>query len=386
MENAHMDAQILVRYLTPRLPAYLHELTELCGIECPSESKVGVDVAGAWVLDWAASRQWEVRHWRDASAGTTIALTLRGTGTARIILAAHLDTVYPVGIAAERPVRIDGNTLYGPGSADNKSGLLSGLYAMAALQDLGALDTFAAITLICGGDEETDMRVSRQCFADLAPHHDLALVLEAGRENGDIVSARKGGGNFWFTVTGKAAHAGVEPHKGANAIVELAHHSIALHALNGMRPGTTLNVGVVSGGTVSNSVPDQAQAKIDVRITDPADRQAVTDAILAIGARTTVPGTSTVVSGAISTPAMACTLQIARLAAVAKECATQLGFSINDAHTGGMSYANYFAELGLPVLDGLGPVGGNDHSPGEYILVDSIVPRTALLALLMTKA
>ena len=179
-----MDAQTLVRYLTPRLPAYLHELTELCGIECPSESKVGVDVAGAWVLDWAASRHWEVRQWPDASAGNTIALTLHGTGTARIILAAHLDTVYPVGIATERPVRFDGNILYGPGSADNKSGLLSGLYAMAVLQDLGALDTFAAITLICGGDEETDMRVSRQCFADLAPHHDLALVLEAGRVAG----------------------------------------------------------------------------------------------------------------------------------------------------------------------------------------------------------
>ena len=380
-----MDASTLVGYLTPRLPAYIRELTELCAIECPSESKVGVDAAATWVLDWASARGWGVRRWQDERAGTTIALTLTGTGTARILLGAHLDTVYPVGIAAERPVRIDGNTLFGPGSADNKSGLLSGLYAMAALQDLGQLSTFASITIICGSDEETDMRVSRLCFADLAPSHDVALVLEAGRENGDIVSARKGGGNFWFTVTGKAAHAGVEPHKGANAIVELAHHSIALHALNGMRPGMTLNVGVVSGGTVSNSVPDQAQAKIDVRITDPADRQAVTDAIMAIGARTIVAGTSTVVTGAISTPAMACTPQIAKLAVVAKVCANELGFSINDAHTGGMSYANYFAELGLPALDGLGPVGGNDHSPGEYILVDSIVPRTALLALLMTR-
>ncbi|MFM2308346.1 MAG: hypothetical protein RLY87_466 [Chloroflexota bacterium] len=380
-----MDAARIVAHLEPQLPRYIAELTELCGIECPSESRLGVNVAAGWVLDWASKRHWTVRQWPDDVAGATISLTLYGTGTTRIILAAHLDTVYPVGTAAERPVRIEGNTLYGPGSADNKSGLLSALYAMAALEDCGAHDTFGCITLICGGDEETDMRVSRLCFAELAPAHDVALVLEAGRENGDIVSARKGGGNFFFDVTGKAAHAGVEPHKGANAIVELAYQMIALHALNGMRPGMTLNVGVTSGGTVSNSVPAEARAKIDVRITDPADRDAVSDAIRAIAATPTIPGTSTVVSGGITTPAMACTPQIAALVTVAKRAADELGFSINDAHTGGMSYANYFAELGLPVLDGLGPVGGNDHSPGEYILVDSIIPRTALLALLMTR-
>jgi len=142
---------------------------------------------------------------------------------------------------------------------------------------------------------------------------------------------------------------------------------------------------VVSGGSVSNTVPDYASAKIDVRIVDPADQDVVTAAILQIAATNHVAGTATTVTGGFKVPAMACTPQIAQIAAVAKQAANDLGFSTNDAHTGGMSYANYLAELGLPVIDGLGPVGGNDHSPGEYISVASIVPRTALLALLMTR-
>lgn len=380
-----MFPQTLRDYLTPQLHTYIEELRQLCAIECPTSSKAGVDEAGEWVARWGRRRNWEVKRWKDDTAGDSIAFTILGKGGPRILLAAHLDTVYPVGVAAERPMRIDGNTLLAPGSCDNKSGLLSALYAMAALEECGGLGHIGCITLLCGSDEEESMRVSLRAFDELAPIHDVALVLEAGRENGDIVSARKGGGNFFFDVQGRSAHAGVEPHKGANAIVQLAHQSVALHALNGMRPGMTLNVGVVSGGTVSNAVPDKATAKIDVRIVDPADREPVTAAIQAIGAQVFVPGTSTTVTGGIRVPAMACTPAIARLAGVTKQCAQELGFSTNDAHTGGMSYANYLAERGLPVLDGLGPVGGNDHSPREYIDIDSIVPRTALLALLMTR-
>lgn len=380
-----MFPQTLQEYLTPQLDAYLEELRQLCAIECPTSSKAGVDEAGEWVARWGRRRNWEVKRWKDGDNGDTIAFTILGKGGPRILLAAHLDTVYPVGVAAERPMRVDGNTVLGPGTCDNKSGLLSALYAMMALEECGGLGNIGCITLLCGSDEEEGMRVSLLAFDELAPQHDVALVLEAGRENGDIVSARKGGGTYVFTVQGRAAHAGVEPHKGANAIVQLAYQSVALHALNGIRPGTTVNVGVVSGGTVSNAVPDVATARIDVRIVDPADQQVVHDAIMAIAEQVHVPGTSTTVSGGFRVPAMACTPAIARLATVAKQCAHELGFSTNDAHTGGMSYANYLAERGLPVLDGLGPVGGNDHSPREYIDLDSIVPRTAFLALLMTR-
>jgi glutamate carboxypeptidase len=380
------EAQALTAYLETHLSSYIDELRQLCAIECPTSSKTGVDEACAWVRRWLAARSWQLREWPDAEVGDSLVATVRGTGRLRILLAAHLDTVYPVGVAAARPVTIDGDVLRGPGSADNKSGLLSGLYAMAALEDLGLLDSIGAISIMCGGDEETDMRTSIALMRELAPQHDIALVLEAGRENGDIVGARKGGGNFVLETFGKAAHAGVEPEKGAHAVLALAHHTIALQALNGMRPGVTVNVGVIQGGAVANAVPDYARATIDTRAVSPNDIEPLIAALHAEAARVVVPGVRAKLSGGWGAPPMARTPQIAALASVASSCADELGFSVSASATGGVSYANYFAQLGLPVLDGLAPVGGLDHSPDEYILISSIVPRTALLALLLLRA
>jgi glutamate carboxypeptidase len=379
------EAQALTAYLEARLPIYLEDLRQLCAIECPTSSKAGVDEAGAWVQRWLASRDWEVRAWPDATAGDSLAATVRGQGRLRVLLAAHLDTVYPIGVAAERPLRIDGDTLLGPGSADNKSGLLSALYAMAALEDLGLLGPIGAITLLCGGDEETDMRASLAVMHELAPQHDIALVLEAGRENGDIVGARKGGGNFVLETHGRAAHAGVEPEKGAHAVLALAHHIVALQGLNGLRDGVTVNVGVIAGGSVPNTVPDYAQAAIDTRVVRSEDIDSLIEALRAEAARTIVPGVRSELHGGWGAPPMAYTPAIAALAQLADTCAQELGFRVQAAKTGGVSYANYLAGLGLPVLDGLAPIGGLDHSPREYIQVSSIVPRTALLALLMLR-
>ncbi|MBK9711341.1 MAG: M20 family metallopeptidase [Kouleothrix sp.] len=379
------DAQALTGYLEARLPAYLEELRQLCAIECPTASKPGVDQAGAWVRRWLSGRSWKLREWPDTLAGDSLVATARGRGRLRVLLAAHLDTVYPVGIAAQRPVRIDGDVLLGPGSADNKSGLLSGLYAMAALEDLGLLDAIGSISLMCGGDEETDMRSSIELMSELAPQHDLALVLECGRANGDIVGARKGGGNFVLETHGKAAHAGVEPEKGAHAVLALAHHIIAIQALNGLRDGVTVNVGVIQGGTVPNAVPDYARATIDARVLRPEDIAPLVEALRAEAERETVRGVRATLSGGWGAPPMARTPQIAELAELTDACAQELGFRVRAASTGGVSYANHLASLGLPALDGLAPIGGLDHSPDEYILVSSIVPRTALLALLILR-
>ncbi len=378
-------AHAITDWLTARLATYLAELQQLCAIECPTSHKPGVDAAGAWVRAWAEVRGWEVLHFPDATAGDGLVVTVRGTGRLRAMLVAHLDTVYPVGTAAERPLREEHGHLIGPGSADNKSGLLSGLYAAAALAEL-APEHFATLSVVCGGDEETDSRASEAMLRDLAPAYDLALVLEAARENGDIVSARKGNGMFTLEVTGRAAHAGVEPEKGASAVLALAHQIVALQALNGTRPGVTLNVGVMGGGSVPNAVPASAWARVDVRAGAPEDMAPVEAAIRAIAEQTYVAGTQTVLRDGWGFPPMARTSAIARLVALAQECAQELGFSVNDAATGGVSYANLLAGAGLPVLDGLGPIGGLDHSPREYVVSASIVPRTALLALLLLRA
>lgn len=381
------DAAAITDYLAERLPSYIDELRQLCAIECPTTFKAGVDGAGAWVKGWTGARGWDLRVWPDAIVGDSLVVTLQGEASEgpAVLLAAHLDTVYPVGVAAERPMQQEGDTLLGPGTADNKSGLLSGLYAMAALQDLGLLGPIGAVLLVCGGDEETDMRSSGSLLRELAPHATIGLVLECGRENGDIVAARKGSGQFALTVAGKEAHAGVEPHKGANAILALAQQIGALHALNGMRPGTTVNVGVIEGGTKVNVVPGYARAMVDVRVAQPEDVAPVEEALRRVATTPYVPGTIGSLSGGWNGAPMATTPAIAALAALAERCAGELGFETRAASTGGVSYANLLASLGLPVLDGLGPVGGLDHSPDEYILTDSIVPRTALLALLMRR-
>jgi glutamate carboxypeptidase len=381
------EAGTIASYLEERLAPYLESLSQLCSIECPSTFKPGVDAACTWVEDWAIGRDWDVRRYRDTEAGDSLAVSPRGATPdgPNFLLAAHLDTVYPVGTAAARPMVAREDQLRAPGVADNKSGLLSGLFAMAALEDLGLLGSLGTITLVCGADEETDMRTSLSLFEDMAPRYDMALVLEAGRENGDIVEARKTSAYYVLEVKGREAHAGVEPHRGANAILSMARRIVQLQALNEMRPGVTVNVGVVQGGTMSNVVPGYARAEIDVRAVEVGDLEQVAEAINQIVDSSAVPHTRATLLGGWKAPPMPRTLEIAALVAVAQSCAQELGFDLSAASTGGISYANYLAGLGLPVLDGLGPIGGLDHSPAEYILTSSIVPRTALLALLMLR-
>jgi len=379
-----LDGHRISAYISDRLAAYLEDLQQLCAIECYTAHKQGVDEAGTWVHGWATRRGWTVVEKHDSRVGDTIIIKTPG-GTPRglkVLLVAHLDTVYPIGTAKSKLRRRD-DILMAPGIADDKSGLLSGLYAMAALEDLGNLGSFAEICLVCGGDEETDMRVSGAVLHDIALSYDLALILEAARPNGDIVSERKGVADLLLEVHGRAAHAGVDPGKGANAIVSLSQQVAALHRLNGMRHGVTVNVGTIQGGSAINVVPDYAAAMIDVRFSSLEDKPAIEDAITSSMRELTLPGTkSTIKSNWI--PPMARTTKNAMLASKAQECARALGFELTDVATGGVSYANLLAGQGLPVLDGLGPIGGDDHNKKkEYILHSSIVPRTALLGLLL---
>jgi glutamate carboxypeptidase len=264
-----------------------------------------------------------------------------------------------------------------------KSGLLNGIYAMHALTRAG-FDQFAEIGIFCNSEEEIGSPVSKNLYTPLVQNADVALVLEGARESGAIVSARKGVGTYTITVRGKPSHAGVEPEKGASAIHALAQYITALKALNGFRPGLTVNVGVVRGGTRSNVVAENAEAEIDVRFPRLADvapfEQAVRDAL----AQVVVPGAVAELSGGLKNPPMEKTEAIAHLAQLAQNAARELGFQVEDVMTGGGSDGNYTASLGTPTLDGLGPVGGNGHNAlDEYLNADTIVPRAAMLAKLI---
>src|SRR5690348_7316386 len=208
-----------------------------------------------------------------------------------------------------------------------------------------------------------------------------AFILEAARANGDIVSARKGTTSYTLTAQGRSAHAGVEPEKGRNAIVELAHQVLEFQALNGWRESLTIGADVISGGTVSNVVPDFAQAQFDLRFLKQADRLATEELFHESMKRKLVEDVELILERApdIKGP-MVSTPESLKLAKQAQEIAGLLGFSINHVLTGGASDASYTSAYGIPSLDGLGPIGGRDHSPYEYLELDSVAPRAALLA------
>ncbi len=371
-------------WLESKLDSYLLDLGELVNQDCGTLYKAGVDEIVDWVenrlLLWGA----DVERRPEEQYGDMLLARWRGSGRGRILLSGHVDTVYPIGTAEKRPMHRainDANHLLGPGVTDMKSGLLSGLYAVAALRAVG-LDEWEEVAFAINSEEERGSPVSRYWLEQLTKHYDVGLVLEAARENGNIVTGRKGGGTWTIMVEGKAAHAGVEPEKGANAIVQMAHYAVALDAINGTIPGVTVVPGTIQGGEVSNMVPPYAEMKVDTRAMDPEGIQSLKEAVQAVlrDHRERVPGTKTRIEGGIYMDAMPRTEQNLRLFALAKESAEAQGFTIGEQMTGGMSDANILAAAGLPVLDGLGPVGGLDHSPNEYLRIETIIPRTAMLA------
>ncbi len=377
--------------ISAALPNYLRDLEMLVNTDCGTPNKAGVDSVARVVRARFREFGAEVIDLPQEKYGDMLYARWRGKGTARIVMIGHLDTVYSDGAAAQFPFHRRGARLMGPGVSDMKSGLLAGIYAAHAVAQAG-FDQFAEMGMFCNSEEEIGSPVSRELYAQFARGADAALILEAARESGAIVSARKGVGTYTLTVRGKSAHAGVEPEKGANAILALARYTESLHALNGWRPGVTLNVGVVRGGTRPNVIADRAEAEIDVRIAHAMDAAPLEEAMRAalVGDHAVlsgvVPGVSAELTGGISNPPMEKTDASARLVALAKESARELGFEIEDVATGGGSDGNYTAALGVPTIDGLGPIGGKSHNAlEEWLDEKSIVPRMAMLAGLIVK-
>jgi len=374
----------LLHFLEKARPAYLDDLRTLTAIDSGSQHKPGIDAVNDWLAERLSGLGFHIQRYRQTRAGDDLLATLQGQGQRQVLLLGHTDTVYPVGTAAQRPMTIAGDKILGPGACDMKGGLLSGLYACAALRELGYTH-FERLSFLCVSDEESGERHSVPLIRDQSRLADAVLTLEAARANGAMVTARKA--IRWYTIEafGRAAHAGVEPEQGRNAILALAHHTVALHALNGRWPGATLNVGHIEGGTLPNVVPDYARMRLDLRAVTDDDMAALERAVHQQLAAQPVPEVHihcALEEGSVC-PAMARTPAIARLERLAMAAARELGFTVEGATTGGASDANFAAAEGTPVLDGLGPVGGLDHSPDEYILLSSIVPRTALLARLI---
>ena len=265
-----MDAAGLRDIAAGRYDELVAELERMVNIDCGSYTRAGVNAIADLCDARLRARGWEVERRAhvpadgEAQLGDLVVGTLRGAGGPRLLLVGHMDTVFDEGTVAARPFRIDGTTAYGPGVSDMKAGLLTGFFAVEVLQEAG-FDGFEHITYVCNPDEEIGSPFSGPVIREIAPDHDAAFVLEGARDNGDIVSARKGVTDYTITIHGRAAHAGVEPQKGRNALLEAAHKIVAIQALNGRWPGVTVNVGVANGGTRSNVVPELCVLHVDLR-------------------------------------------------------------------------------------------------------------------------
>jgi len=375
--------------ITSRLPDFLEDLESLVNIESGSFTKAGVDEVETWMADRLEALGATITRHHNEDLGDTVVATFDGPSDgATVMLVGHTDTVFDVGTLAERPFEIRDGNILGPGASDMKSGLLVGLYALAALRALRPTDAdwlpVGKLIYVVNPDEEIGSPLSKPIIAELAQGADAAFVLEGARANGDIVSARKGMMHLRATIVGRAAHAGVEPEKGRSAVLEAAHKTLALHALSGRWDGVSVNVGAINGGTRPNIVAGSAVMSIDMRAGTRATQDDAEAAIRAILETSTVPDIDTTTERTALHRPMEKTAESAKLVDRAVAIASALGFELKDTSTGGGSDANTTAGAGVPTIDGLGPVGGNDHTPIEYIELDSIVPRTTLLAALIT--
>jgi glutamate carboxypeptidase len=373
------------------LPAFLADLERLCSIDCGSYTPAGVNEVATWVAEDLASMGAAVERRPDPSGrfGDTVVGTIQGRTRAgpRLLLIGHMDTVFEEGTVAKRPFRIDDGIARGPGVSDMKDRLLAGLRALAALRAVfgGSLADapFERITFIANPDEEIGSPSSTPHIVEAARETDAAFVLECARASGAFVSERKGIADLRIRVFGKAAHAGVEPEKGRSAILAGSDLVREIHALNGRWPAVTTNVGVFKAGTRPNIVCDEAELHVDVRATTAANLQHALDAIQVIAGDPSVPGCTVDIETMAGWAPMEKLQRSGRLADHVISLASRLGFQTEDVATGGASDANTTSGMGIPTIDGLGPIGGMDHSPDEYLEVGSVVPRTALVAALL---
>ncbi len=368
-----------------RAEEYLRDLTRLVNLDSGTLDVHLVNEVGHELAAMLERGGWRVERRPAPGFGDHLVATLPGDGRRRVMLLGHFDTVYPAGTAALRPLAVREGRAYGPGVLDMKGGLVLGIHAvelLAGFSDLARPD----LVFVLNSDEEVGSPTSRQLIEETARTADAIYVLEPGREPGGVLVTRKGVGMYTVTIHGRAAHAGAAPQDGRSAVLELAHKTVQWHQLNDLDKGTTVNVTVVRGGTRRNVIPERATAEIDVRVPSRDEAIRVDQAIREIAARSWVPDTRAEVSGGLNRPPMEKQAGTLPLLELARAIVASMALEFAELTSGGGSDGNFTAALGVPTLDGLGPIGRGPHSPEEYIELESLPARLALLAALIALA
>jgi len=360
-------------------PGMLRLLEKLVEIESPAHNKTGVDKVGAIVSEECRRLGGIVKIHPQTTYGNVIESSW-GIGEDGILLLAHMDTVHPVGTIQRMPFREVDDRVMGPGVEDMKGGIVIGLTALAAMANMHPAPT-RPVTALFTSDEEIGSPISRPLIESLARQSALVLVLEPAMPDGALKTWRKGVGDFIVTVRGRAAHAGSDHELGRNAIEELARQVLVIQALTNYDRGTTLNVGVIRGGTATNVVPEEAVAEVDLRIMEPREVERILDSLHSL--KPVMDGTTISVSGELNRPPMPFDEMMKTTFERTRKIAAGIDMELIASGTGGASDANFVAPLGIPVLDGLGAVGDGGHSEREFILKHSLPERAKLLTTIL---
>lgn len=311
--------------------------------------------------------------------------SLEEKGPFDFLLLGHMDTVFPKGTAARRPFSIREGRAFGPGVCDMKAGLVTALCVAEVLEQTG-LSAKLSIGIAFNSDEEVGSKASQKWLEGLAIKSRSVFVLEPCRPAGQRVLERKGVGFFEVICRGRSAHAGVEPERGVNAIMELAHQVIKVAGFERPEAGTTVNVTMVAGGTAKNVIPDHAQSTFDVRFSKMEEMRRIQTAFRELSASGRIEDVRVQVREDINRPPMAPTETTIKLWETISAIGDGLGMAMHLTSTGGGSDGNFTAALGIPTIDGMGPRGGRVHSEEEYLCLDSIVPNITLLVEIMRAA
>ncbi|MFN2362935.1 MAG: M20 family metallopeptidase [Halarsenatibacteraceae bacterium] len=358
----------------------IRELEQLVNIDSGSYTKEGIDQIIARYEQIYIELGFETEIKVNQDQGNNLVAKRQGELEGSWLFLGHADTVFPEGTVKKRPFKLDreNDRAYGPGVCDMKSGLV---VLRTVLGTLISLDIeLPDLVVLINGDEEIGSPTSRELIETAGREATACFVLEPGRENGDLVTARKGVGIYELIVSGRAAHAGTDHQDGISAVEELAHKIMDVHQLTDYDRGITLNVGVIAGGERPNIVADSARAEIDLRITELEQVDEIEEQLREIAAKEYLPGAKTLLKGGLNRPPMEKRQDSERIYQVFKEAASRIGFEIGEAATGGASDGNFVSGLGVPTLDALGAVGGKVHNDQEYIVVSSLVGRAKMLA------
>jgi glutamate carboxypeptidase len=370
----------LLNFLKQSLPAMTELLYEVVSIESQSNEKSGVDAVGRVIQRELARLNADIAVHPQAIVGDHVVGVWNSGHGSPIALYMHMDTVYPSGTLAQRPIYTQNGHMYGPGIYDMKASHVMALFALRALRELGQLPK-REIRMVFTSDEEIGSDTSRQLIEDLARDAVLALVMEPALPDGKLKSARKGTGTYKVIARGKAAHAGGAHAEGINAVQELAHQVLKLQSLTDYARGITFSVGAIDGGGVTNVVPDYAELFVDTRVTTRADAQWVREQIY--GLQPVLRGATLEVQGEPDRPPMPC--DAGRLETVARiqHIGKSLGLDVAHGPSGGGSDASFTADIGTPTMDGLGAVGDGAHAVHENVLLSSLPERAALCAAIL---